>query len=741
VLDGFAPKAETDDSEPVPAQKSSHMSITKLKPRLSLAMLFIASALSLDSLSTRADDNVWTGNGPFGGKILALVIAPSNPQVMYAGSETGGVFVSSDGAANWKVTSLVKKFVTGLAVDPHDASTVYAGVLGGVFKTTDSGARWSDVTNGLPDLSLRAVAIDPSSGNTVYAGTDSGVFKTTNGGGSWTAASSGLASLHIGVLQFNPSVPGMLFAGTFGGGIHRTTDGGNTWVEINEGIGSRDIASLAIDPVNPSTMFGVGFGAAFKTADGGATWKTLNVPGNLVSVAIDPSNSNAIYIGDFTAGTYRSTNAGENWSLLSDAQTDRSVRTFAVGLPGSHAVFLGGDGGGIFKSVDQGNSWVEANNGLSNTDVRTLALNSIDPSVLYAGTWGRGLFKSTNKGGAWMRKPGAGAFIEGLAIDPSNPSVIYSVRTPLKSTDAGESWTFITAGLIDPVNPSALSVLSVAIDPSTPNTVYAGAFSGVFKSTNGGREWKMSSSGIFSQNVACLAIDPTNSNVVYAGTSSLYKSTDGGANWGRLGAGGGVRSVAIDPSQPSLVYAVGFGGAFGSTDSGDHWTRLPVHDGSTGFLIYAVAVAPSSPNVVYAGTSGGGVFRSADRGATWSQINDGLTNLDVRALAVAASDANRVYAATAGGGVFSIDLRLKPKIASASISGKNLIVAGENFLVGAKIVMNGDDRKTLRDDQNPNALIGKKLGKQIERGDTVRLQVRNPDGELSNQIEFTRPAQ
>lgn len=702
-------------------------------------------------IEARADNNVWTSTGPFGGNIRALAVAPSNPQIIYAGtgsrvgSGPGGVFVSMDGAATWSATSFLNSEVFGLGVDPHDPNIVYVAALHGLFKTTDGGGKWTNVTtDAIPLVSMRAVAIDPADSTTIYAGSDVGVFKSTNAGNSWNAANSGLASLKISTLAFNSANPAVLYAGATGGGLHKSLDRGNIWIEINEGMGRIDVTSIAINPVDSNTIFLTRFGGAFKTTNGGANWQSLPISGDLRSVAIDPSNPNTVYIGDTlrntSNGLYRSTNGGMSWSPQTDTPTDRIVWSFGVGPLGSSAVYLGGDIGGVFKTTDQGTTWNGVNNGLSNTDVRALALNPSNSSALYAGTRDNGVFKSTDRGQHWTAKPGSSPVTECLVIDPSNPNVVYSAPNALKSTDGGDTWKIITSGLLDPLRPTSLRVFSIAIDSSNPRTLYAASFLGVFRSNNGGKEWKWSSLGIFSQPVVSVTVDPSNPSIVYAGTAALYKSTDAGANWTRTGlsAGASITSIAIDASQPDVVY-VGGGGAYTSTDAGGHWTRFLIQNGGVGFSVFAIAVAPSSPNIVYVGTSAGGVFRSGDRGATWSQINDGLTNLNVRSLAVDPLDPNVVYAGTAGGGVFSIHIQVKPRIAGVSTSGKHLIVTGGDFLGGAKIVMNGDDRKTLRDDQNPNALIGKKLVKKIGRGDTVTLQVRNPDGLLSDPVQFTRP--
>jgi hypothetical protein len=113
-----------------------------------------------------------------------------------------------------------------------------------------------------------------------------------------------------------------------------------------------------------------------------------------------------------------------------------------------------------------------------------------------------------------------------------------------------------------------------------------------------------------------------------------------------------------------------------------------------------------------------------------------LTNLDVQALAVDPVNTSVVYAGTSGGGVFSI--QLLPVISGASFSGKNVLVAGDNFSSAAIVLMNGAPQKTLTDPGNPGTLTAKKLAKKIQPGQTAVLQVQNPDGTLSNEFSLMR---
>jgi photosystem II stability/assembly factor-like uncharacterized protein len=222
--------------------------------------------------------------------------------------------------------------------------------------------------------------------------------------------------------------------------------------------------------------------------------------------------------------------------------------------------------------------------------------------------------------------PGRPTYVNCLAIDPSSPSTVYSGRKAggiLKSTDAGKTWT--PAGKWDDFT----SVRSLAIDPAHPRTVYAGTFSGkVHKSTDGGAHWARLPLDVYTTPIQAIAIDPKNSRTIYVGTeggsdrAGVQKSTDGGATWKRLvnGFPSAVRiyGLAVDPVNPLRILAAGFGdGMFFSTDGAGHWKEAagPLE----GKLVCAVAVAKGS---AIATVQNGGMFRSTDGGERWDSMDD-----------------------------------------------------------------------------------------------------------------------
>jgi len=194
-----------------------------------------------------------------------IVAAPSSPRVIYAGMcldrvtlEQGvrrasfGVFWSGNGGLTWHDANdeqTADQNVNVLAVDPDDWQTVYAGTVeDGVFKTTDSGATWQALNQGLRVLDVRALSIDPTNSRVLYAGTEGGgVYKSINGGTSWRSSSSGMnPEAVVRAIVVDPSNPQVLYAADFRAGVFRSQDSAGSWVKVNEGLRTRAVRSLAI---------------------------------------------------------------------------------------------------------------------------------------------------------------------------------------------------------------------------------------------------------------------------------------------------------------------------------------------------------------------------------------------------------------------------------------------------------------------------------------------------------------
>ncbi len=256
----------------------------------------------------------------------------------------------------------------------------------------------------------------------------------------------------------------------------------------------------------------------------------------------------------------------------------------------------------------------------------------------------------------WTSGGHYGGNVRALAIDPTTPATLYAGTEVgvYKSTDSGGSWAAAHTGIFDA---GGGLVTALAINPATPSTLYAGTwqYGGVSKSTDSGGTWAAANTGLTTQYVTALAINPATPSTLYAGTydGGVFKSTNSGGTWAAATTGLTnlyVQALAINPATPATIYAGTYdGGVFKSTNSGDTWAAA--NTGLTSLNVSALAVNPTNPTTLYAGTYGGGVLKSTDSGGTWAVANTGLTAKAVAALAISPTGAT-LYAGTYAGGVF-----------------------------------------------------------------------------------------
>lgn len=204
------------------------------------------------------------------------------------------------------------------------------------------------------------------------------------------------------------------------------------------------------------------------------------------------------------------------------------------------------------------------------------------------------------------------------------------------------------------IGPYGGTITSIAIDPSNPQVIYAGSYgSGVYKSIDGGNNWRSAINGLINQYVYSLAIDPAHSNTIYAGTyhSQVYKSLDGGNSWSWSGNGiqdqAVVYSIAVDPSTPTRVYACTRGSStngtapwngivYRSTDSGQTWIPSLTNVGGSSVKdwAYSLVINPNYPYQVFTATHESGPYRSDNYGANWYAISHGINDLSGRAIVI-----------------------------------------------------------------------------------------------------------
>jgi photosystem II stability/assembly factor-like uncharacterized protein len=360
-------------------------------------------------------------------------------------------------------------------------------------------------------------------------------------------------------------------------------------------------------------------------------WRSNGPPGGDVrSLVVDPNNPDRFYFGTLDGQMYTSADAGKTWQFLYNFNRPRLFVDHIIVDPRNSGVLYVAahrhkEAGGFFKSTDGGHHWRESPE-LKNEALHSLTQAEANPDVLIAGTF-NGIFRSDNAGDTWTQLPTfatAGlVHVESLAIDPRTANTIYAGTwyLPYKSTDGGKTWKTIKNGIIDDSD-----IFAIDIDPRDPNHIIASACSGIYETRSAGDNWKKVQ-GIPSQSRRTRAIlqHPSIPGLVFAGTTEgFWRSERGGDadSWMVTTSRQlEINSIAVHPSRPQTVY-IGTNnyGVMVSYDGGKNFA--PTNAGYSGRFANVIVADREMPNRVYAATintttGGGFMFVSADNGETW----------------------------------------------------------------------------------------------------------------------------
>ncbi|MEZ4417256.1 MAG: glycosyl hydrolase [Gemmatimonadota bacterium] len=487
--------------------------------------------------------------------------------------------------------------VTGV---PGETFTFYMGATGGgVWKTTDAGTTWQNISDGyFTTTGIGSIAVAPSDHNVVYVGTGEGPVrgvKTSHGDGVYKSLDAGRTWTHLGLeatrhiprILVHPTNPDVLYLAAQGNpygpnperGVYKSTDGGHSWERIlfvNEDSG---IADLAMDAHNPLILFATSWdfrrrpwvvksggpgSRVYKTTDGGATWKeiTAGLPDlkGKMGVSVSPANGDVVYLAieakDGQGGVYRSDDAGEHFRQVSD-----DPRTWARAWYYMHI---------IADPQDADEVWV----------LNSSAMRSIDGGKTYTGI------------------PDSHVDHHALWINPTDSDIMINGNDGGASVtlNGGRTWSTL-------LNQPTGQMYRVMTDNQYPYRVYSGQ-----------------------QDASGIVID-----------SRTLGDGIGESHWTTVRSGESA-TIGLDPENPRYVYSTFFASFLGEWDSETHNYRMirPYPERVTGEqprnLKYRanwngpVTVSPHDPNVIYYGSQY--VMKSSDRGTTWEVLSEDLTRND-----------------------------------------------------------------------------------------------------------------
>jgi photosystem II stability/assembly factor-like uncharacterized protein len=390
-----------------------------------------------------------------------------------------------------------------------------------------------------------------------------------------------------------------------------------------------------------------------------------NVSGRITSLAVDPRNSNTVYLGAAQGGVWRSTDSGQSWTPLTNDAPTQATGAIAIDPTNSNVIYVGtgegnlsGDtffGMGILKSTDGGNSWKQfAANTFLGCGINKIVVDPRNPNNVYASStfsFGglssdpnpqialSGIYKSTDGGQTFNRslivtgQISIGAFGYDIEMDPTNSQILYATLEAegvYKTVNGGTTWSKLSGGL--PTNGFGRS--DIGLSRSNPSVIYAtfeslntGDILDFYKSTNGGDSWTVINKPRGDFTCQCsydqtIEVDPSNPDNVYFGGVWISRSTDGGQNWVDISNNthADYHAIAFAPSNPRKMFVGNDGGVWVSNDAGNSFSNANTNLSITQFQ--SISIHPTNPNITIGGTQDNGteMFVGTD---AWKHADDG----------------------------------------------------------------------------------------------------------------------
>ncbi|MDE3136309.1 MAG: hypothetical protein KGL59_07030 [Acidobacteriota bacterium] len=607
-------------SLPVPSRRFA-------KPSLSLvfaALIFCLAPKALAQQSAAAAPTIESATahlkmraiGPaiMMGRIDDLAVVESDPKTIYLGAATGGVWKTTDAGMTW--TPLFDKesnmSIGALAIAPSDPSIVWAGTGeannrqssswgNGVYKSTDGGHTWAHM--GLDETqAIGRIVIDPMNSDVVYVAAlghlwgpnpERGLFKSTDGGKTWQKVLFINDDTGVSDVAIDPQSPNILYAAAYerrrtvwgfngggpNGGVYRTTDAGATWKKLAGGLPEGDVGriGLSVYRKDPNIVYAevqAAKGGIFRSEDKGLTWKKMSStdprPSYFSQIRIDPNNDLRIWLGG--VNLYYSDDGGKTFNTRRVLQVHSDFHAIWIDPNNSNYMLVGCDGG-VYLSRDLGQDWDHLNV-VPLGQIYEVGYDNQQPYHVCGGfqdnaewcgpsrTWFlRGIVNSD-----WTMVGGGDGFY--VKPDPSDPDTVYT-----ESQDGGLIRRNLRTNEARSIRP---------VPPSSTAPPYR-----------------------FNWN-SPLIISTHNHNTIYYGGNYVFKSTDRGDTWTRLGPD---LTNNVDRNTLPVLGKLPTKDTLSLNDGVEWWPSIT-----------AIAESPLNAEVLWVGTDDGNLQVTRDGGRNWSNV-------------------------------------------------------------------------------------------------------------------------
>ena len=297
------------------------------------------------------------------------------------GTIGAGLWVSHDGGRNYGRAGGIwgDMKVFGLKVDPSDPAVVYAGTDEGIFRSINRGKAFERLDSPMNSMHVWNIAVSQSDPSVIFAGTSpSALFRSTDGGASWEQLPVDMAEEcpnvrvpRVTALEVDPGNSNVVWAGVEVDGVRRSLDGGDSWTRINGGLNDPDIHGMTVSVGGSTTVFTSTPGEVFASTDTGESWQGLGVRDSFplrycrgITVKQDDPNTLLVATGDspfgVTGAIQRSTDRGKSWELLTLPQEPNTpMWAFATHPSDADFILCCSHYGQIYATADGGDWWVK----------------------------------------------------------------------------------------------------------------------------------------------------------------------------------------------------------------------------------------------------------------------------------------------------------------------------------------------------------------------------------------------
>lgn len=558
--------------------------------------------------------------------ITAIVVDPRDGNVLFASSwirdaaAGGGVFRSGDGGRTWSAAGLAGQAVRALAMAPSDPDVLVAGTLDGVYRTQNASKTWERIS---PEQhaelrNLDSLAIDPHDPQTIYAGTFHLPWRTADGGRTWHPIHQGMIDdSDVMSLMIDEADSRLIYASACSG-IYRSNDSAVQWTKI-QGIPytARRTYAITQDPKQPNRVYAATSEGLWKTEDAGMTWRRTTPESWVVNtVAVAEGNPGRVLIGTEQLGVLASDDGGEHFQ---DANTGFEHRQIiALGLdakrPGRILAVLAHAPEAILATEDGGRTWSPLGPGLRAEQV--LRVYAAPDDAWWAALTHGGLMRYDAGKNAWKRS----GMVIGEAGDAKAPASQLGSGTPPAQASRGLHPAPGAQRSTGKALPGPQPLLDVINDIAySSQEWYAATSNGLLVSADRGSTWRRKPvAPLDSLPVQSVRVSSNGLRIRVVSLRGLVFSDDGGNSWTwhdlPLQSGGAVRLDA-QPGEENTLVVLARNGLYISRDAGKAWQQAAAGLPSTAVLGFA-----ATGGVFVASMSTGGLYVSSDFGLTWDRV-------------------------------------------------------------------------------------------------------------------------